>query len=204
MKGDRERCLEAGMDRYVSKPVRARELYTAIEDLVLPPESGTAAGVAQHETAAGRGESAAPTPSTPQKPPPAALDENGKSADGRTDLILNWDEARRKSEVSEQMLVELAGLFLEETPKRLAEIREALQEGDAVKLRRAAHMLKSSARLFEAERAAQAAERLEMQAQDESIGQAKAASAELEREIARLTPRLAERMHPSSGNGGES
>jgi PAS domain S-box-containing protein len=30
MKGDRERCLEAGMDGYVSKPVRAKELYEAI------------------------------------------------------------------------------------------------------------------------------------------------------------------------------
>jgi CheY-like chemotaxis protein len=30
MKGDRERCLEAGMDGYVSKPIRARELFDAI------------------------------------------------------------------------------------------------------------------------------------------------------------------------------
>jgi len=31
MKGDRERCLEAGMDGYVSKPIRANELVAAIE-----------------------------------------------------------------------------------------------------------------------------------------------------------------------------
>jgi CheY-like chemotaxis protein/HPt (histidine-containing phosphotransfer) domain-containing protein len=34
MKGDRERCLEAGMDGYVAKPVQADELFAAIEELM--------------------------------------------------------------------------------------------------------------------------------------------------------------------------
>ena len=33
MKGDRERCLEAGMDGYVAKPIRPHELMEAIEAL---------------------------------------------------------------------------------------------------------------------------------------------------------------------------
>ncbi|MGK5095254.1 response regulator, partial [Deltaproteobacteria bacterium TL4] len=33
MKGDRERCLEAGMDGYVSKPIRSEELFKTIENL---------------------------------------------------------------------------------------------------------------------------------------------------------------------------
>jgi CheY-like chemotaxis protein len=32
MVGDKERCFEAGMDRYVSKPLRIDDLYAAIED----------------------------------------------------------------------------------------------------------------------------------------------------------------------------
>ena len=31
MKGDRETCLEAGMDDYISKPVRSAELYAVLE-----------------------------------------------------------------------------------------------------------------------------------------------------------------------------
>jgi two-component system sensor histidine kinase/response regulator len=35
MKGDRERCLEAGMDGYISKPVQAQELYETIARAVV-------------------------------------------------------------------------------------------------------------------------------------------------------------------------
>ena len=34
MKGDRERCLAAGMDGYVGKPIRAGELFGQIEALI--------------------------------------------------------------------------------------------------------------------------------------------------------------------------
>src|SRR5439155_17244644 len=40
MKGDRERCLAAGMDGYVSKPLEAQELFAVVEQLVPPPASG--------------------------------------------------------------------------------------------------------------------------------------------------------------------
>jgi two-component system sensor histidine kinase/response regulator len=48
MKGDRERCLEAGMDGYVSKPIQAAELFVALEAVLTPafghPSPPTAGG----------------------------------------------------------------------------------------------------------------------------------------------------------------
>ncbi len=38
--GDRERCLAAGMDAYVPKPLRPHELFEVLEDLV--PKAGSA------------------------------------------------------------------------------------------------------------------------------------------------------------------
>jgi signal transduction histidine kinase/CheY-like chemotaxis protein len=44
MKGDRERCLEAGMDGYVSKPIQAQELWQAIEVLAMTATAAAACG----------------------------------------------------------------------------------------------------------------------------------------------------------------
>jgi two-component system, sensor histidine kinase and response regulator len=59
MRGDRERCLAAGMDRYVAKPINDQELWSEIRRAMKPQ--------------------AAPEPAAPPKPrppaPPASLDE---------------------------------------------------------------------------------------------------------------------------------
>jgi CheY-like chemotaxis protein len=41
LKGDRERCLEAGMDGYLAKPVRAKDLYETIDAVLVQLVSGT-------------------------------------------------------------------------------------------------------------------------------------------------------------------
>jgi HPt (histidine-containing phosphotransfer) domain-containing protein len=43
MKGDREACLEAGMDAYLSKPINTAELFAIIESLTRAAEAGAPA-----------------------------------------------------------------------------------------------------------------------------------------------------------------
>jgi len=40
MKGDRERCLEAGMDGYIAKPIHVKDLIRAVEGVTCPAEAG--------------------------------------------------------------------------------------------------------------------------------------------------------------------
>jgi two-component system, sensor histidine kinase and response regulator len=48
MKGDRERCLESGMDSYVTKPIRSRDLSEALAQFF--PHTPAAAGGAERST----------------------------------------------------------------------------------------------------------------------------------------------------------
>ena len=41
MEGDRQRCIDAGMDDYISKPVKLHEIETAIRRLFGKPEEST-------------------------------------------------------------------------------------------------------------------------------------------------------------------
>jgi two-component system, sensor histidine kinase and response regulator len=49
MKGDEERCLAAGMDAYISKPIRRNELFAAMEKLFGKGEAGEASDEAEGE-----------------------------------------------------------------------------------------------------------------------------------------------------------
>jgi len=44
LKGDEERCLQAGMDAYVPKPIGARHLFEVIDQLVAGDQPAAASG----------------------------------------------------------------------------------------------------------------------------------------------------------------
>ncbi len=89
-----------------------------------------------------------------------------------------------------EFLQEIAGLFQEDCPKLMEEIRAAVSAGDAHGLERAAHTLKGSVSNFGAEAARAAALRLESMGRAGDLAPASEAYTALQNEIARFNAAL--------------
>ncbi|BBL79986.1 hypothetical protein RxyAA322_18400 [Rubrobacter xylanophilus] len=132
MQEDRTRALEAGMDHYISKPVKTAVLEEVLERFVRKREK------------ASPGE---PTPSTADEP------------------ALAPESLRELDELGEEVFGELAELFLEDAPSRIAGMKEALEkegscEERAQRLRALSHALKGSAASLGAKRLSSLAQKL--------------------------------------------
>jgi len=150
MKGDRERCLAAGMDGYLAKPVDRDELRQMVQRL---------AERARAETN------------------PARQEQAAESDEGA--LLKRFGGDR-------QFLRGMARIFLADSPKRLAEIRQAIDRRDCEKLRIAAHTLKGSVANFVSRPAVEAAHQLELMGREQNLTDAEAGYARLDGEIRRL------------------
>jgi CheY-like chemotaxis protein/HPt (histidine-containing phosphotransfer) domain-containing protein len=196
MKGDRERCLQAGFDAYVSKPVQVDELLDAIERLAGPaPESeGREGRLSLPPTLAFPPSSVATLTDPPPQPAVALFDR---------------DKALARAGGDEELLRELLELFIEEGPRWLADIDAAIAAGDARKLQRAAHTVKGAVDNFGAPAAFDAALRLEQMARAGELGAAGEASAALRALIERLASELGVALRegadapPGAGAPGE-
>ena len=169
MKGDRERCLAAGMDAYASKPIRAAELFEVIARL-LPSDGDGAKG----------------TPG-PEGPPGAVFD---------------LDTALAVVDGDRELLRRMVQVFSGHGPKMLGEIRDSVLHGDGAALERAAHKLKASVGSFGAQRAYQAALRLEELGAAGDLTGSKNACPELEEAVTHLQSALDE--FAREGGTGES
>lgn len=75
--------------------------------------------------------------------------------------LLDWTKALQNADGDEELLIELAGVFIAECPEMMRQTRAAIDGRDARELQRTAHSLKGSAHLFAASEAGMAAFRLE-------------------------------------------
>jgi PAS domain S-box-containing protein len=161
MKGDRERCLAAGMDEYLSKPLQREELLRILNWVAEQLEDDTTPPVM-------RGEEERPDS-------PATIDIAA---------------AIKRLGGDEELFAELSELFRGEGPRMIQEIREALETGDALAVQRIAHGLKGAAGYLGGTQTVDAAYRLEAIGASGELAQAPRVFQELEMEVDRLLAEL--------------
>jgi two-component system, sensor histidine kinase and response regulator len=171
MRGDRERCLAAGMDEYLTKPVKPEELSAALNRLVEAVASTEAA--ARSEAASARSEATAVV--TGDAAPEAGFDFTA---------ALNYVGGDRA------LLDELLGIFVEDAPVRMETIRRAIAGREAAELTREAHTIKGALKVIGATTAAGLAQGLEALGRDGNMGEADKLAVALEREMDRLMQSL--------------
>jgi len=114
MAGDRQLCLEAGMDGYVSKPIDAQVFYDEIQRLL------------------------ARAANDPRSQPPPKSEPRGHEG------IIDIDKALARLGGDMNLLVEIAETFLADSGQMLGQISAHLDAQEAVELSRVAHRLKGA------------------------------------------------------------
>ena len=126
MKGDRERCLAAGMDDYLAKPIGSDDLFLIIQKIITRAEGGldgspelSAAEHADHAAHSG---------------------SNGDNA--ATSQLVDWSYLTRMLGHDRSLIRDSLAILREQCPELLEELRQAIEARDAMELHRAAHSLK--------------------------------------------------------------
>ena len=174
LKGDRERCLAAGMDDYLCKPINAEDLTAMVERL--------AGDVAGAEAVATRPMPPGPAPAVLARP--EAEDVPGEVA-GES-AVFDLDEAMRKCCGEYSMVQEMVGYLFDQTAPLLEQMWTALGSGNATELARTAHSLQSTVVYLGAHPAAAATRRVEQIGNSGCLAEAAAAIRQLEEQLALL------------------
>ncbi len=117
-----------------------------------------------------------------------ARTHSAPTANPAAKIKMLWDKAQALDRLGgdEELLHELCQIFLEESPKLLLKLRQAVVDADAQAVMRAAHSLKGELGYLGAAVASQVARELEDMGHDENLSGAAEALLLLEREMADL------------------
>jgi HPt (histidine-containing phosphotransfer) domain-containing protein len=163
MKGDRERCLEAGMDDYLSKPIATRALAEALEKWTAPaPERSPA--VAAPEVAA-----------EPLSAAPPVFDRQALLA------RLMGDEG---------LVEEIIAGFLKDMPLQIKALRKHIDNADAGRAGSQAHAIKGAAANVGGLALSAVADDMEMLGRSGRVREAAELLPELERQFDVLKARM--------------
>lgn len=144
---DRVRCLQAGMDGYVTKPLRPFELAHEIKRLV---KTGWTNGLAARQK---------PNANSSNSSEDRSQDNATTGTSGG--VRIDWEEALNQTGDDPNLLKDLIGIFEVESPAIVQEIEKAVVNEDRVKISEKTHHLKGSFRVFACVDALDIAQRLE-------------------------------------------
>jgi signal transduction histidine kinase/CheY-like chemotaxis protein/HPt (histidine-containing phosphotransfer) domain-containing protein len=173
IKGDRELCLAAGMDDYVTKPISPPELIAAIRRQL--PAERRAALDTLHQ----------------QATPPARAAESGNHSVDPATLPIDINALQQRCMGNTRLASKALKIFETSLAKDVENLLDGLARGDAKTVGAAAHKIKGAAANVSAEQVRTVAGELEKLAKADALAQTTQAMDALDREIKRFEEYLA-------------